>query len=296
MPDFLVLTAIVPKILGAKLILDIHDPMPEFYMSKFNKRNRGLGVLLMRMQEKLSSLVAHGVITANSNFKRNLVKRGIPSNKITVIRNIPDSRIFNRGAYAKKDNRGGGCFTLIYHGTIAPRYGLYVAIRSLPLLIPKIPQLRFVIIGQPAEHVGELERLAKKLDVSSAVQFKHPVPMEEVPMEIMRADVGIYPAIPDPHMSVAIPSKVLEYAVMGIPIIASRLKVLEDLFADSAILFFEPGAESEFANCVLELYNNKKRRDELVRNVDSIFTLKRTWKSEKMKYFKVLNYLLSSAR
>jgi glycosyltransferase involved in cell wall biosynthesis len=296
MPDFLVLTAIVPKILGAKLILDIHDPMPEFYMSKFSKRNRGFGVLLIRMQEKLSSLVAHGVITANSNFKRNLVKRGIPSNKITVIRNIPDSRIFNRGAYAKKDNRGDDCFTLIYHGTIAPRYGLYVAIRSLPLLIPKIPQLRFVIIGQPVEHVGELVRLAKQLDVSSSVQFKPPVPIEEVPMEIMQADVGIYPAISDPHMSVAIPSKVLEYAVMGIPIIASRLKVLEDLFTDSAILFFEPGAESEFANRVLELYNNKKRRDELVRNADSIFTLKSSWKSESTKYFKVLNYLLSSAR
>jgi len=35
MPDFLIFTALVPKLFGAKLILDIHDPMPEFYLSKY---------------------------------------------------------------------------------------------------------------------------------------------------------------------------------------------------------------------------------------------------------------------
>ena len=34
-PDFLVFAALVPKLLGARIILDIHDILPEFYASKF---------------------------------------------------------------------------------------------------------------------------------------------------------------------------------------------------------------------------------------------------------------------
>jgi glycosyltransferase involved in cell wall biosynthesis len=293
MPDFLALTALIPRIFGARLILDIHDPMPEFYMSKYERRADSTIVRLMQVQEKLSSMLAHAVITANSNFKDNLVKRSIPADKITVVNNIPDPKVFDRNRHSKRHHRKGKHFTLIYPGTIAPRYGLDVAIRALPLLITRIPRLRLVIIGPQAKHVDELATLAEQLGVSSFVQFKPLIPVEEVPRQIIQADVGIYPALPDPHMSIATPLKVLEYAVMGVPIIASRLKVLEDLFGDSALVFFEPGNVDQFAHCVLELFDSPARRDELVRNADSAFVRAHSWSHERRVYFNLLNRLLS---
>jgi len=293
MPDFLVFTALIPRIFGAKLILDIHDPMPEFYMSKYKSQTNSTAVRLVRGQEKLSSMLAHAVITANSNFSDNLVKRGMPADKITVVNNVPDPKVFNRSGYRKECRSKSKHFTLIYPGTIAPRYGLDVAIRALPQLITRIPQLRLVIIGSQVEHVNELATLAEQLGVSSFIQFKPIIPVDEVPRHIVQADVGIYPALPDPHMNIATPAKVLEYAVMGIPIIASRLKVLEDLFTDSALMFFDLGNADQFARCVLELFESPARRDELVQNADSIFVRTHSWSDERQAYFNVLNRLLA---
>jgi glycosyltransferase involved in cell wall biosynthesis len=294
MPDFLVFTAFIPRIFGARLILDIHDPMPEFYMSKFQCQMNSAMVRLMRVQEKLSTMFVHTIITANSNFKDNLVKRGIPADKITVVNNIPDPRVFNRDGHERERHSKGDRFTLIYPGTIAPRYGLEVAIRALPLLITRIPQIRLLIIGAQVKHTHELATLAEQLGVSSFVEFKPLVPIDEIPRYIIQADVGIYPAFPDFHMDIATPWKVLEYAVMGIPIIASKLKVLEDLFADAAVMFFEPGNVDQFACCVLELFESPARRDELVRNADSIFVRIHSWNSERRMYFDLLNRLLTS--
>jgi glycosyltransferase involved in cell wall biosynthesis len=294
MPDFLVFTALIPRIFGTRLILDVRDPMPEFYMSKYEERRTNSTVVrLMRLQEKLSSMLVHAVITANPDFKDNLIKRGIPADKITVVNYVPPAKVFDRDRYSKEGGSKGKHFTLIYPGTIAPRYGLDVAIRALPLLITRIPQLRLVIIGPQTKHGNELAALAEQLGVSSFVQFKPAISIDEVPRQIVQADVGIYPAFLDPHMSIATPMKVLEYAVMGIPIIASRLKVLEGLFTDSALMFFEPGNVEQFARCVLELFDNPALGDELVRNADSTFIRTHRWRNERRAYFSLLNRLLA---
>lgn len=292
MPDFLVFTALIPRILGAKLILDIHDPMPEVYMSKYRERADARMVQLMRVQERFSARLADAVITANSNFKGNLVKRGMPADKITVVNNVADPKVFNRHAYHKKHSSKDQRFTLIYPGTIAPRYGLDIAIRALPLLVDSIPQLHLVIIGLKTKYSDELIALAKQLDVFSIVQFKPAISVDEVPRHIAQADVGIYSARWDPHMDIATPTKVLEYAAMGIPVIASRLKVLEDLFTDSSVMFFEPGNVEQFARCVLELFENPATRATLVRSMDENFVSLHSWSNEQQTYFKLLDHLL----
>jgi glycosyltransferase involved in cell wall biosynthesis len=294
MPDFLVFTALIPKLFGAKIILDIHDPMPEFYASKYQSKRKGLGVQLMLLQERISAAFADQVITANSTFRNNLVKRGIRANKLTVINNIPDPKIFNRDNVPERKPVKNNHFRMIYPGTVAPRYGLDTAIRAMTFLVKKIDHPSLVIIGSQTKdkYVIKLNALAEKLGVSNSVHFIPTVPLEEIPSHIFQADVGIYLALPDPHMNIAIPAKVVEYAFMGLPIVATRLKVLEELLTDSAALLFEPGNCEQFADCILELYNNPLRRRELVRNADRILVSKHNWKHEQKAYFRLLNRLI----
>jgi GT2 family glycosyltransferase len=294
-PDFLVFTALVPRLFGSKLILDNRDPMPEFYISRFRVHPLKTRIVrLLEFQERLSSRVADAVITANVTFKQNLVKRGVPAEKITVINNLPDPEVFSRERYKKVHRSSPKHFTLIYPGTIAPRYGLAVAVRALPLLKTKISNLRLVIIGGHTDHASELLELAKKLNVLYLVELKPPVSVDKVPERLIEADIGIYPALPDPHMSIATPTKVLEYAAMGIPIVASKLEVLEHLFDDQSIEFFEPGNVKAFTKSILNLYENQVRRDELVCNADSIFVHKHRWSEERQVYIELLNRLLTS--
>jgi len=164
MPDFLIFTALVPKLFGAKLILDIHDPMPEFYLSKYAEPHReGCLLRFLRWQEKVSCQLADEIITANANFKENLIKRGIPAGKITVVMNVPNPNIFKRDVrtYEKQGKR----FTLLYPGTVAPRYGLEMAIRALPELAKKIPHIRLVIAGGRRRQDENLKTLVQQVGV-----------------------------------------------------------------------------------------------------------------------------------
>jgi glycosyltransferase involved in cell wall biosynthesis len=292
MPDFLIFSALIPKIMGAHLILDIHDPMPEVFMSKYGERSSKFLLSLICLQEKISCSLANAVITANSNFKANLIKRGIPARKITVINNYPNLVIFNRNKYLQERHLRKEKFILIFPGTIAPRYGLETAIRALPELISRIPQICLIIMGPDTAYKNELRQLADQLGVSPYIQFKPVVPNEEVPYYIATADIGIYPAQKDAHMDIATPTKILEFATMGIPIISSRLKIVEEIFDNSAIMFFDPGNVAQFAQCVVKLHENPTLCEELVNNADQIFVQKHSWEKEFRGYLDVLNRLL----
>ncbi len=63
MPDFLVFSTVVAKVFGAKIILDIHDPMPNTFASKFGSEERGFFCRILLWQELLSSSFANQVIT-----------------------------------------------------------------------------------------------------------------------------------------------------------------------------------------------------------------------------------------
>lgn len=292
MPDFLIFAALVPRLFGAKLILDIHDPTPEFYMSKYQKSPESRMVQLLRLQERLSAWLAHDVITANENFKTNLIERGIPASKITVVYNLPDPSIFDRDRFPIGEHKDDAHFKLIYPGTIAPRYGLDIAIKAMPALVEKIPSIRLIILGPQVDYVESLRSLARELGVEDYVEFRPAVPVEQVPANMVEADVGIYPALPDPHMDIAVPSKVLEYAIMGLPVVAARLTVLVEMFTESALFFFPPGDVEAFTQAVSTLYENPDRRAALMREADEHFVNVHSWEGERRKFFDVVNRLL----
>ena len=64
-PDFLVFTAWLPKLMGAKLILDIHDLLPELYASKFGVNQNSLIFTFLLAVERISVAFADHIITAN---------------------------------------------------------------------------------------------------------------------------------------------------------------------------------------------------------------------------------------
>jgi len=289
MPDFLVFTTLVPKLSGAKIILDIHDLMPELYMAKFGGDYRSWVVRSIIWIERLSVAFANKTIAVHEPHLNVLVKHGNPRSKFSVLLNVPDHRIFVRPTSVCARP---GFFRLIYHGTIPDRdrAGLDIALRAVARIRNDIPDLEFHIIGDGAG-MARLRSLAQELNLNSCVKFIPAVPVEKLPPMLCEAAVGIIPYAADTFTHCVLPTKLLEYAALGIPAIVSRLRAIEAYFDDEMVGYFEPGNETELADRILNVYRHPEIAARLASNAVK-FTEKYNWQQHREIYFRLVDSLL----
>ena len=289
MPDFLVFTTIVPKLSGAKIILDIHDLMPELYMAKFGGDYRNWIVRSIIWIENRSIAFADKTIAVHEPHLNVLVKHGNPRSKFSVLLNVPDHRIFVRPTSACTRQ---GSFRLIYHGTIPDRdrAGLDIALRAVARIRNDIPDLEFHVIGDGAG-MARLRSLAQELNLNSCVQFIPAVPVEQLPPMLLEASVGIIPYAADSFTHCVLPTKLLEYVALGIPTIVSRLHAIEAYFDDEMVGYFETGNETELADRILSFYRHPEIAARLASNAAK-FSEKYNWQQHREIYFRLVDSLL----
>ncbi len=98
MPDFLVFTGILPRLRGAKIMLDLHDPMPELLRTIYGVPENSFMVKYLKLVEKSSIAFADIVLTPNIAFRNLFISRGCPPEKIHIIMNSPRSDIFKENS------------------------------------------------------------------------------------------------------------------------------------------------------------------------------------------------------
>src|SRR6202047_4236676 len=150
MPDILVASALIPKMLGSKVVLDLHDPMPELMMTIFRTQEDNRSVRLMKSLEKWSIARADLAVTVNVACKRIFSSRSCPAEKIAVVMNAADGQIFpcrepKLRSLSTRD--GDGRFVIMYHGSIVERHGLDVALSALARVREIIPRTELRIFG-----------------------------------------------------------------------------------------------------------------------------------------------------
>lgn len=284
MPNFIIFAAFIPRMLGARVILDVHDLMTVNYMAKFGVDDLYWLIRLLKFEQKLSALFADHVICADHFQKRTLTEYGIPKQKITVLMNLPNEEIFTRVHREKKEDK----FNLIYHGTIAERLGIEVLLRAIALINDKIP-VKLSIYGQ-GDSLKENLRLMRELKLEECVYFSESFfPVEKVSQIVSTMDVGIVPNRKNPATEkYMMPVKLMEYAYLQIPVIAPRLEIIKYYFNENMIKFFEPENADDLARCILELYENPKERDLLAKNASKFFE-KYNWRSQEQTYLGLIN-------
>lgn len=291
MPDFLVFTATVPKILGSKIILDMHDPMPELYMSKFHVDDNNIFVRLLKVLEKTAFHFADKVMTANDEFRQLfLIRTKLSDDKISVILNCPDNNIFDNNF---KRIKKGNYFKVMYMGTIDERFRIDLAISAMPILIRKIPNIHLVIIPKIEEEGEYFQNLKKEVEVNKLenfVIFKKSLSLEKIAEELKSVDIGIVLAENNIFTDKIFPVKLLEFIQMKIPIIATKTMLLSKYFTNKEIYFLSENSIEEFSNAVITLFYNSRLRRKLSINANK-YLLIHNWENEKKKYLNIINNL-----
>lgn len=248
MPNFLVFAGLLPRLSGAGIVLDVHDPAAELLASI---RGRDLPLWLeraVRAEERVSLSFADAVITVNEAMRRRLCARY--RGPVAVVMNLPDPEIF-----VAPPRPEPGPDWLVYSGTISHRSGADLAVKALSLLGDEFPDLRLRMIGDgPA--AGPVRRLAGDLGVAGRVEFLGLVPNARIPALLSGAAAGISPQRGDVFGSLVFSMKAAEYIAAGLPVICSGIPVMRHYFHDDELLFFEPGDACDLARAIREVLSD----------------------------------------
>ena len=254
-PDFLVLAGLVPKLRGARLILDIHDLTPELYRSRFKRAGGAAAQVGLKAAERLSCTLADRVITVTDIFKRRLVSRGIPADKITVLHNCPDPAIFKSRRKKKSDG-----FTVMHHGTLLHRYGVDVLVEAFKEV--KIDGARLDIYGR-GDWLPRLKQMVSDLALEERVTLHGETPQEQVAAALAKADLCVVPNRREPFTDLLMPTKLLEALLVGCPVVASATRVVQDAFSEGGVHLVPPDEPAALAEAIVKLASDEKARKAL---------------------------------
>ena len=289
-PDFLVFAAIWPKLRGARVILDIHDLMPEFFASRFGGGGSSRLGGLVRLQERLAIAFADHVITVTEQWRQQLVDRGVQPAKVSVVMNLPNDEIFRPIPLVARTPDEP--YTLLYHGTLTHRYGIDLLIEAVARARDEIP-VRLLIHGR-GESLPILQQQAAALIADGTIRFsKQLVPTPELPRLLAVADVGVVPNRLDGFTDGILPTKLLEYVALGIPAIVARTSATSHYFDETMVRFFAPGDVFELKAAIVELYRQPEEARALAQRAMA-FAEQHTWRATADTYARLVDGLIGS--
>lgn len=288
MPDILVLCCVVHRLRGARVVLDLHDLVPEVYIAKYGLCAESKLIRALTRIESFSIARADAAITTSEAFRRTLVERGLPESKIHLVLNSPDEKVFpgRRPPRSRED----GSFRLIYHGTLVHRSGLDVALRALAIVKDAIPGAVLDAVGD-GDSAEEFARLARTLGIDGRVRFHGHRPLAEIPSHIERGDLGLVPNHRNVFTERNLPTRIFEYLRMGRPVVVARLPGVLDYYADEDLLYFEPDDPEDLARAIRAAHDDPERTASIMERGIRVYERHR-WNEEARRYLDLLQSLV----
>lgn len=250
-PDFLVFAAAPLKLSGVPLLLDLHEDMPEFFRDRFSRPVLRPLLPLVSGAARASAAVADELITVHEPLRQLAIARGVPPGKISVVMNSADPRLFDPARHPRRPFMEDGVLRLIHHSNLQRIYGQEVLVEAVAQIGDSLP-LHVDIYGD-GPYRPELEAAVARTGTADRVRLNGPVPIEELPALIADADVGVVPTLAEPYLQLSLSTKLLEYAAMGIAIVASDLATVRAHFSAEAIRYVPGGDAEALATAIREL-------------------------------------------
>lgn len=296
MPDVLVFGALVPKLFGAKVILDLHDPMPELMMTIFGLCPNSFVIRTLKRNEKWSTAFADLVLTVNEASKGIYSSRSCPPEKIRVIMNSPDEQTFvfrpvDEAALA--DSGRGGTFRIMYHGSLLERNGFDIAVDALEEIRRSIPGATMVVCGQSTPFFERVMQSVRNSGMQDAVQYLGRQDRKGIAKAIDNCDIGIIPNRRNLFTEMNTPTRIFEYLSRGKPVIAPRARGVLDYFGENEILFFELGNARDLAAQLHYAFSHRAEVESFVRRGQRVYLAHR-WSQEKSVFLGAVELLLQA--
>jgi glycosyltransferase involved in cell wall biosynthesis len=297
MPDFLVFATLIPRLLGAKITLQMYEPTPELWATRMGLKNTAdlerasllqrATIRLLRWIEQASLRYAHAAFAVTQQLKDNYVAHGADADKITVVLNVPDPHLFGWESEATESSHQTAAdnshFTLICHGAIEERYGHDNMLQAVAALRSSIPGLQLRITGF-GSYRDELVAQIESLGLQEHVKYLGYVSLDQLVAELRQADAGIVAQKASAYSHLVHTGKMYDYLTFGKPVIASRLRAVNAYFDEDSLCFFKPGDAEDLARAIQEMFRQPDKRMSLSRNAGRLYEEYR-WEKQRERYW-----------
>ena len=289
-PDFLIAAALVPKLLGARVVLDVHDLSSDMFSMRFGESAAArLAQRLLQWLERAATRVADVVVTVHEPYRAELATRGVDAERILVVMNSLDESSVPPDLPPPAREP----FRIVYHGTVTPHYGLEVVLDAFALL-PADLDARLEILGG-GDAVPALVARAQSLGVDDRVELTgRPLAHDEVLRRVAGASVGVIPNLPTRLNRYALSTKLFEYVALGIPVAASELPTLCAHFTPDEVTFFTAGSAAALARALAGLAGDYDRALEHARAARERYDREYAWSRQAARYREMLGTLVET--
>jgi len=289
-PDFLAFAALPEKLSGAPLLLDLHEDMPEFFRDRFAAPILRPLRPIVTATARASAAVADHLITVHEPLRQLSIDRGVPPEKIDVVMNSADGRLFDPHRHERRPFMADGVLRLIHHSNFQRIYGLDVALEGLARL-PTELAWRLDVYGDGPWR-PQVEAAIERTGSADRVTLHGWVAMDHLPALLAEADIGLVPSIDEPYLHYSLSTKLLEYAAMGVPIVATDLTTFRHHFTDDAIRFVPGGEPGALASAIGELVADPPRTVAMGRLAQSEAAAY-GWERQKVVYRSIVERLVA---
>jgi len=279
MPNFLVFSALTPRIFGAKVILDMHDVMPELYCNLFNIKG-GMLEKLLYLEEKLSGKFASRMMTVN-DVMHDIIKSRVHKD-LFILQNTPSASCLQLTEdWPKSTDK----FNLFHHGNIHERYGLG---RILPILkeINQDQEDFHLEVHGRGTFYEQVKQQVTEMGLESQCQPNGGFQPENVGNMLGNADLGLVLNFADKFADIILPVKLLEYVACKVPVLSPRIKAVEAVFDEDCVFYFDD--DEDLKRLILELKDNPQLcQQKAERAYERYLTIQ--WDNEKRRYIDFVN-------
>lgn len=281
LPDFLVFAAILPRMRGARVVLNVLEHMSEMTSARLRINQAHPLVRVTRWLERRAHRWADHILSVSETGRTILLGSGLSSDKISIVSNsIPPSA--DRGWSPTEPP------VVLVLSTLVERYGVQLVIRALAKLRAEWPELRVRVLGD-GEFKPQLVQLARELSVSDRIDFLPFLPWHEAMAEVLRSRIGVVSLMPDPYSKLMLPTKLLDYVQHGLPVVCSRLPTIEALFPPDTLAYFAPGDALGLAGQVDRLLRHPaEARQQALRAQVAVRPI--SWETAGPRYLRALGF------
>ncbi|GAA0898023.1 hypothetical protein GCM10009557_73100 [Virgisporangium ochraceum] len=284
MPEAMIFTTVAQKLTGTPVLLDVHDLTAQLFASKFPPR--GLLMRAIQLSTRAAFAYADEVLTVHEPYAETI--RPMTKRPVTVVLNSPDERLFPPREHRPPADDGDLVFS--YHGLLAPRHGLANLVEAVALLHRELPRVRLQILGS-GDALPALRRQVTEGGLDTIVTLPDGLlPITSIPKALEQVHFGVLPSQLDPWTSEVLPTKLMEYMALGVPVISFRNRVITRHFPDDTITFVDPASVDNLLAAMRALAGDPERaRRQAERAGAALVPLQ--WREQKLIYLALVDRL-----